>query len=60
MNSDQYKDSKHILPDNFEFDEDFDPECFEEACVERNPNSSNFKSSQLLNDKKDMIKSDIA
>ena len=60
MNSDQYKDSKRILPDLFEFDEDFDPECFEETHEQRNPTSLTTKSSKLLNDKKEVIKSDIA
>jgi hypothetical protein len=43
MSSDQYKESKYVVPYQFEFDEDFDPECFEENHQERNLNASHTK-----------------
>ena len=52
MNPEQYNESKKVLPQDFEFDEDFDPECFEENLVSRDPASFKTKSSMLFESKK--------
>ena len=55
MNSDQYIESKHLIPNEFDFDEDFDPEGFEENHDQRPPNFLESNSSLLILDKKEQL-----
>jgi hypothetical protein len=41
MSPEEYKESKRVNLPEFEFDEDFDPDCFEENTIKRDPLSLN-------------------
>jgi hypothetical protein len=37
MSPEEYQDSKRVLPQEFEFDEEFDDQCFEENIGQNIP-----------------------
>ena len=59
MTPEEFRDSKRLIPQNFEFDEDFDEDCFDEQIQQRDPPSLKIQSSLLLESKKSEIAKDI-
>jgi hypothetical protein len=55
MSPEQYRESKRIIPDNFDFDEDFDSDCFEENQIVNDPSRVKTQPSALFNTKKDEL-----
>jgi len=59
MSPEEYKDSKRVIPLNFEFDEDFDEECFDEQIERHDPPSLKPQRSLLLESRKSEIANDF-
>ena len=56
MSQEEYEDSLKILPQNFDFDEEFDPNDFEEYKEVPNSEQYSTKTSKLLLEKHNKMK----
>ena len=59
MNLYEFQDSKKNIPQNFVFEEEFDPNCFEEDIGETLPQKLVTKQSKLILTKKEGLRNDF-
>ena len=59
MSPEQFRESKRVIPQNFDFDEEFDSDCFEENQIVNDPNRVKTQPSVLFSTKKLELAKDI-